>query len=215
LGAISKIALLFKYLKENAMNVLKTSYTTIGAIALTLLLAACGSSAKLDNAAVSDVKPKLVEQVASAKADDSKLAQVATGTVSSSASEGRKIEAVNLQTPPLLVTPPDGARTIYFDYDSFIVRPEFQAALEAHAKYLNADQTRKLMLEGHTDDRGGREYNLALGQKRAEAVQRALSLFGLGAGRVESVSFGKERPAGTGEDEATRAKNRRTELVYK
>jgi len=104
------------------------------------------------------------------------------------------------------------ARVIYFDYDSFVVKDEFRPAVEGHAKLLSADRKKKLSVEGHTDERGGREYNLALGQKRAESVAKALTLLGVTDSQVEAVSFGKERPAVTGSDEAAFAKNRRAEL---
>jgi peptidoglycan-associated lipoprotein len=107
------------------------------------------------------------------------------------------------------------ARVVYFDYDSFVVRPEFASTLEAHAKYLAANRSRKLALEGHTDERGGREYNLALGQKRAEAVRRALTLLGVSDAQVEPVSFGEEKPAVNGFSEEAYAKNRRVEFTYR
>ncbi len=106
-------------------------------------------------------------------------------------------------------------RVVYFDFDSFEIRPEFAAVLEANARYLAADSRRRLALEGHTDERGGREYNLALGQKRAEAVRRAMGLLGIGDNQMEAVSFGKEKPALGGFDEAAFAKNRRVELTYR
>ncbi len=104
---------------------------------------------------------------------------------------------------------------VYFDYDSFSIKPEFQAMLDAHARFLRADKNRKAALEGHTDERGGREYNLALGQKRAEAVRRALSLLGVSDNQIEAVSFGKEKPAATGMDDSSFAKNRRAEISYR
>lgn len=111
---------------------------------------------------------------------------------------------------------PAGVETIvYFDYDSFGIKPEFQSMLDAHARFLRADKNRKAVLEGHTDDRGGREYNLALGQKRAEAVRRALSVLGVPDNQIEAVSFGKEKPAATGMDESAFAKNRRAEISYR
>ena len=84
--------------------------------------------------------------------------------------------------------------------------------LEAHAKALSANRSKRMMLEGHTDERGGREYNLALGQKRSEAVLRTLVLLGVQDGQLEAVSFGEERPSAQGADEAAWAKNRRAEL---
>ena len=104
---------------------------------------------------------------------------------------------------------------VYFDYDSFVVKPEYQSVVENQARYLRADLKRKAMLEGHTDERGGREYNLALGQRRAEAVARAMTLLGVSGGQLEAVSFGKEKPAAQGSDEASLAKNRRVEVKYR
>jgi len=107
------------------------------------------------------------------------------------------------------------AKIIYFDFDSYVVKPEFQGTIEAHAKFLTANKNRKMNIEGHTDERGGREYNLALGQRRAEAVRRALGLLGVSDAQVEAVSFGKEKPAVPGSDEEAMAKNRRAELNYR
>jgi peptidoglycan-associated lipoprotein len=106
-------------------------------------------------------------------------------------------------------------RVVYFDFDSFVVKDEFRPTVEANAKALAADAKRKVSIEGHTDERGGREYNLALGQKRAEAVAKSLALLGAKDTQIEAVSFGKERPAMQGSDEAAWAKNRRAELNYR
>ncbi|HVL76529.1 MAG TPA: peptidoglycan-associated lipoprotein Pal, partial [Noviherbaspirillum sp.] len=105
-------------------------------------------------------------------------------------------------------------RSVYFDYDSFIVKDEFKPVLAAHAQYLTANRGRRIVIQGHTDERGGREYNLALGQKRAEAVLRALALLGVQESQMEAVSFGKEKPRALGSDEASWAENRRGDLVY-
>ena len=105
-------------------------------------------------------------------------------------------------------------RSIYFDYDSFVVKAEFQATIEAHAKYLVANKGRKILVQGNTDERGGREYNIALGQKRAEAVRKALALLGVPEAQVEAVSLGEEKPKATGSDEASWAENRRSDIVY-
>jgi peptidoglycan-associated lipoprotein len=106
-------------------------------------------------------------------------------------------------------------RVVYFDFDSFVVKDEFRPTIDAHAKVLGGDRKKKLAIEGHTDERGGREYNLALGQKRAEAVAKSLALLGAQDAQLEAVSFGKERPAAQGSDEAAWAKNRRAELTYR
>ncbi|MEP7101208.1 MAG: OmpA family protein [Burkholderiales bacterium] len=106
-------------------------------------------------------------------------------------------------------------RTVYFDFDSYVVKDDYRPLIDRFAKSLAADRKQKLQVEGHTDDRGGREYNLALGQKRAEAVAKSLALLGAADSQVEAVSFGKERPAAQGSDEAARAQNRRAELNYR
>ncbi len=107
----------------------------------------------------------------------------------------------------------DGAaRTVYFDFDSYVVKDEFRPVIEAHAKRLSADRKKRIVVEGHTDERGGSEYNLALGQKRAEAVVKSMVTLGAADNQLEAVSFGKERPAAQGSDEAAWAKNRRAEL---
>jgi len=102
----------------------------------------------------------------------------------------------------------------FFDYDSFVLRPEARPVIASHAQFLQANKQRKANLEGHTDDRGGREYNLALGQKRADAVRQALSLLGVPESQLEAVSFGKEKPLANGASEADQAQNRRVEIRY-
>ena len=106
-------------------------------------------------------------------------------------------------------------RSVFFDYDSYVIKDEFKSLVEAHARFLVANPKVKMLIQGNADERGSREYNLALGQKRAEAVQKSLALLGAGNDQMESVSFGKERPAVQGSDEAAWAKNRRAELVYR
>lgn len=110
------------------------------------------------------------------------------------------------------VLPQGMGRIVYFDFDSFVIRNDARPVLESHARVLTADRVRRMVIEGHTDERGGREYNLALGQKRAEAVLRALVMLGAADSQLEAVSFGKERPAVQGSDEAAWAQNRRAEL---
>ena len=106
-------------------------------------------------------------------------------------------------------------RIVYFDFDSFVIRPEARPTIEAHGRRLRADAKLHVALEGHTDDRGGREYNLGLGQKRADAVRKALSLLGVADGQMEAVSFGKEKPAVPGNTEAAMQENRRVEINYR
>ncbi|MDB5805170.1 MAG: pal [Betaproteobacteria bacterium] len=105
-------------------------------------------------------------------------------------------------------------RSIYFDLDSFVVKEEFRPIVEAHSAFMKRNQGRKVMIEGNTDERGSREYNLALGQKRAEAVKSMLRVMGVGETQLEAVSYGEERPKSTGHDESAWAENRRADIVY-
>jgi peptidoglycan-associated lipoprotein len=108
--------------------------------------------------------------------------------------------------------PGDMSRVVFFDFDSFVLREDARPVVEAHARMLMADRSRRLVIDGHTDERGSREYNLALGQKRADAVARALVLLGVQDTQIEAVSFGEERPSDRAAGEAAWAKNRRAEL---
>jgi len=104
-------------------------------------------------------------------------------------------------------------RIIYFDFDNADIRPEFRDTIAAHAKRLAGNTSLKIRLEGHTDERGSREYNVGLGERRAQSVRRALMLLGVGEAQITTVSYGEERPAVQGDDEAAWAKNRRVEIV--
>lgn len=174
-------------------------FSIISAASLALALTACGSNVKLDDVPVES---------------RSGTAVAPAGNTADAAGTG--VKPVEITSASTGASGPVGvAKIIYFDYDSFVIKTEFQGAIEAHARFLAANKTRKLAVEGHTDERGGREYNLALGQKRAEAVRRALGLLGTTDAQVEAVSFGKEKPAAVGSDEASLAKNRRAELSYR
>jgi peptidoglycan-associated lipoprotein len=111
--------------------------------------------------------------------------------------------------------PANVGKIIYFDFDSYLVKPEYASVINAHVQFLSSRKTSKISVEGHTDSSGGREYNLALGQKRAEAVRRAMALSGLNESQIEAVSFGKEKPADLGSDDTAAAKNRRAEISYR
>ena len=180
----------------------------LAAFALVALLVGCGSSVKLDDVAVED------------KSGTPVTGQVGTGQGAAGSGAGGTVANSNVPSVDLTqqnsnAAVPTGARIVYFDYDSFVIKPEFQGLIENHARFIRADRNRKVAIEGHTDDRGGREYNLALGQKRAEAVRRALGLQGVPDTQMEAVSFGKEKPAVQGSDEAAMAQNRRAELSYR
>lgn len=167
----------------------------------TVLMAGCGSSVKLDSVPVEDKTGTAVSQ----EGADGAGSAVGKGGVTS-VDIGKSAQQAAIQAGP---------RIVYFDYDSSAIKPEFQSLIETHARHIKADQNRKVAIEGHTDERGGREYNLALGQKRAEAVRNALGLLGVADSQVEAVSFGKEKPAVQGSDENAMAKNRRAEISYR
>jgi peptidoglycan-associated lipoprotein len=109
---------------------------------------------------------------------------------------------------------PLAKRSIYFDFDSYAVRDDYQPLLQQHAQYLKGHPDRHVLIQGNTDERGTSEYNQALGQKRAEAVRRAMSLLGVADTQMEAVSLGKEKPQATGHDESSWAQNRRADLAY-
>jgi len=106
-------------------------------------------------------------------------------------------------------------RSIYFDLDSFEVKPEYRSLVETHAAFLRKNPGRRVVVEGNTDERGSREYNLSLGQKRAEAVKKMLQLLGVPEAQLEAVSFGEEKPKAPGKDDAAYADNRRSDLSYR
>lgn len=166
---------------------------------LSALLVGCGSTVPLNDVPVTDASAKSV-----AGADGT----TAGAGVQSGAASASDLGAGSLANAPV------AQRTVYFDYDSYVIKPEFQSLIANHARFIKSQNGRKVAIEGHTDETGGREYNLALGQKRADAVRSALSILGVPAAQMESVSFGKEKPAAAGSDEAAYAKNRRAEIRY-
>lgn len=105
-------------------------------------------------------------------------------------------------------------RSVYFDFDKYEVKKDYQPLVTAHAQYLSAHKDRKIVIQGNADERGSSEYNLALGQKRAEVVRKQLASMGVTDGQMEAVSFGKEKPKAAGHDEAAWAENRRADIVY-
>ncbi|WP_440112436.1 peptidoglycan-associated lipoprotein Pal [Acidovorax sp. BL-A-41-H1] len=184
------------------MNKLKFKRITL-ALTVVALVAGCSSGVKLDDVPVED------------KNATSTMGAGANGANSGSTGQSG-VAPVDLGQSGRDGAGPVGvARIVYFDYDSYVIKPEFQSLLEAHSRFIKAASNRKVMIEGHTDERGGREYNLALGQKRAEAVRRSLGLLGVPDSQVEAVSFGKEKPAAQGGTESVHAQNRRAELSYR
>lgn len=167
--------------------------------ALAMVLAGCGSNVKLDPPIQgSDTTATTGSGADSQGAGQSTVTQVQAGGAGSDAAGPAGVE-----------------RVIYFDYDSFSVKPEYQGMVDQHARFLQSNKGRSISLEGNTDERGSREYNLALGQKRAEAVRRAMTLVGASDAQIEAVSFGEEKPAVQGSSEDAYAKNRRVEIRYR
>jgi peptidoglycan-associated lipoprotein len=165
-----------------------------------VLLAACGSNVKLDDTPVESRTGSTPQATSTTPRTQQQGSGVGSNQVAPVAIGGGGTAAANL------------GRVVYFDYDSFVVKEDFRPLIESHEKVLSTNKGKRMVVEGHTDERGGREYNLALGQKRAEAVLRSLVLLGVNDGQLEAVSFGKERPKAQGSDEAAHAQNRRAEL---
>ena len=163
--------------------------------------AAAAAAAKLAATASSDASLSAAAKSAAAK---SAAAAAGSGSTLASASASASDAALAMRD-----------RIVYFDFDSFVIRTEARPIIEAHGRRLRADAKLHVALEGHTDDRGGREYNLGLGQKRADAVRKALSLLGVADSQMEAVSFGKEKPAVPGTSEAAMQENRRVEINYR
>lgn len=164
----------------------------LAGISAMLLLAACGSvGPAADNGGLAgDARRKLPEPIPTC--------------------------CINPMKPDTLDDPASvlARRSVYFDLDGYLVKDEYKAILEAHARYLAKHPGRQIRLAGNTDERGSREYNLALGQSRAEAVRRVLEIYGAPNARMESISYGKEMPKATDHDEASWAENRRVDLIY-
>jgi len=105
-------------------------------------------------------------------------------------------------------------RSVYFDFNSYSVGDQYRGLVDTHARYLTSNPNQRILIEGNTDARGGSEYNLALGNRRAEAVRRMMTLIGARDAQIETISFGKEKPKALGDSEADYAENRRADIVY-
>jgi len=145
------------------------------------------------------------------------------GTTGSTASTGQTGQTTGqgTQRPPtgteddLRTNPKLAKRSVYFDYDSNAVKDEYRGLVQDHSRYMTtAKKDSRIRIEGNADERGSREYNLALGQRRAEAVKRVMTVLGVADGRIETISFGEEKPKANGHDEASWAENRRADIRY-
>jgi len=201
---------------------LARNLTRLGLAAIIVTgLVGCKSAVKLDEGA-----PVESRDSASTAAADAANAASRAGSAGQSSLDGRggmgagsagsagANAAAGNRDPLKDANSPLAKRSIYFDYDSYVVRDEYRSTIDAHARYLTGERSRRVIVQGNTDERGSREYNLALGQKRAEAVRRSLTALGVPDAQVEAVSLGEEKPRATGQDEASFAENRRADLVY-
>ncbi len=197
---------------------------TTAFLALMMLLSAC-STVKLDEApSVETRKPTALSSADansanSASVPSSSDASLSGSDVTSKANAGSNTGAnsnasANANDPLSDPSSILAKRSIYFDLDSYVVKDEYKSVIDAHGKYLASRPDRKVLIQGNTDERGGSEYNLALGQKRADAVRRALALRGVPESQMEAVSFGKEKPKAMGSNEEAWKENRRADIAY-
>ena len=167
---------------------------------LSVLLAGCASqppAAEQSAARVEEVKPGPVS------VETPHVAQVTAGTVDGN-------DLAQLKDPKSILS----KRSVFFDFDQYVIKDEFRTLVEAHGRFLAANPKLKVLIQGNADDRGSREYNLALGQKRAEAVRKSLLLLGAKDEQIEAVSLGKEKPRCTEHTEECWAENRRGDILY-
>ena len=160
---------------------------------------------------------------AACASDKDKPASVVESTPPSSSTGSPGTPPIATRTPPPTASSMDplrdpnsvlSKRSVYFDYDSNSVKDEYKTLVSAHAKYMGDKRESKIRIEGNCDERGSREYNLALGQRRAEAVKRMMTVVGVQEGRIETVSYGEEKPVAQGHDEQSWAQNRRADIRY-
>ncbi|HEY8355098.1 MAG TPA: OmpA family protein [Methylophilaceae bacterium] len=170
----------------------------IGTILLAVMLTACSSKPTKEEVSVDD---KSVAPAASTSTTDS--GATTSGATTSS------VDVNPLKDPNNILS----KRSIYFDFDRDEVKPEFRPLIEAHAQYLNQNSGAAITLEGHADEIGTREYNLALGQRRAASVKKVMNLLGVKDSQIETVSYGEEKATGT--DRESRALDRRVDIIYK
>jgi len=185
-------------------------------VLLTLTLTACGTT----SGTKATVEDRTGSKADAAMASPSKAGSTAGNGVETTALGGKGVGGSSLDGSSYTGDPrknpasPLSSRSVYFDYDQFVVKAEYRAMLEAHAGYLLSKRDARVILQGNADERGSREYNLALGQKRAEAVRKALAVLGVSDVQMEAVSFGEEKPRKEGETEEAYAENRRADVVY-
>jgi peptidoglycan-associated lipoprotein len=169
-------------------------------LVIATLLAACGSQEVKKDVPVAESTPPASTQPTTP-----------SGTAPTTTPATQPAITANPLTDPNNVL---SKRSVYFDFDSNVVKDEYRGVVTAHAKYMTEKKDSKIRIEGNCDERGSREYNLALGQRRAEAMKKVMTVLGVQEGRIETVSFGEEKPADPGHDETAWAKNRRGDIRY-
>ena len=193
-------------------------------VLLVLALSACGTTSGT-KATVEDRTGSKADAAMAANQSGSSGAAAGNGVettalggkgVAGSSLDGKQMDGSSSYSGDPRKNPasPLSTRNIFFDFDQYVVRDEYRPVLEAHAGYLLSKRDARVILQGNADERGSREYNLALGQKRAEAVRKALAVLGVGEAQMEAVSFGEEKPRMEGDTEEAYAANRRTDIVY-
>ena len=178
--------------------------------ALAALLAACQSTPTSQEAAPVEDRAAAAAGAGTSGASTSGAGTSGVAGTSAGTSRTTAAGANPLKDPANVLS----KRSVYFDFDSFIVKDEYKPLVEAHGRYLAGNRNARMTVQGNTDERGSREYNIALGQKRADAVKRMMMLMGAQESQIETVSFGKEKPRNPGHDEAAWAENRRVDIVY-
>jgi peptidoglycan-associated lipoprotein len=174
----------------------------IFAAVLTMVLAACSSTPTKEGGA------PVEERTTPPDTSGAATSGTSGGNVAGTATRPGQGNPLRDPSSPL------SKRSVYFEYDSYAVRDDYKPLIEAHGHYLQGARTGKVTIQGNTDERGSREYNIALGQRRADAVKKMMILFGATDSQIETVSFGKEKPRNPGHDEAAWTENRRDDLVY-
>jgi len=174
---------------------MKTSFATSFSLFAVVILAGCAAQSTQE----SEPAPAPSPSTASASAPASRP------------TPGRTVGGTAAARPALM----PAARSIYYEYDKAEIRAEGVKTIDAHAEYLREHPEVKVKVEGNADERGSREYNLALGQRRADAVMKRMTILGVPSDRIETVSFGKEKPKATGHDESSWSENRRSDIVYR
>ena len=153
---------------------------------------------------------------ASQSTPESSPAPAPAPTASASTSSARSTSNTNVTATPTRTSyAMPAARSVYYEFDKAEIKTEGVKTIEANSQYLRAHPEVKVKVEGNADERGSREYNLALGQRRADAVMKRMTILGIPADRIETVSFGKEKPKATGHDESAWSENRRSDIVYR